>query len=99
MNKTISAFLTGAVLLASTCALAEGGGHGGGHGGGSEGAHGGNYGGAQNQGQSQGRQDGSHRAERSLERGNPGLDRADKAAGQHGSEGRAKARAQQFKNN
>lgn len=49
--------------------------------------------------QSQGvKQDGSHRNERSLQKGLPGLDRADRAAGQHGGEGRAQARANQFRN-
>ena len=81
--------------------MAEGG-HGGngGHGGGGDsgGGYGGGFGGAQMGGyrgdQSQGiKQDGSHRNECSLEKGLPGLDRADRAAGQHGGEGRAKARA------
>ena len=96
MNKAIKVFVIGAVLLVSTHALAEGGhggGHGGDHGGGqmgnSGGAQMGGYGGAQ--GQSEGRQDALHRADRSLERGNPGLDRAGAAAGSHGSEGRARA--------
>lgn len=102
MNKMIPALVTGAIFLVSTYTLAEGG-HGGGHGGDSGGGQMGNHGGAQMGGYSddrgQGvRQDGSHRAERSLERGLPGLDRADKAAGQHGSEGRGKARANQFRN-
>ncbi|WP_156972428.1 hypothetical protein [Nitrosospira sp. NpAV] len=103
MNKTMSAFVTGAVFLVSTCVLAEGG-HGGGHGGDYGGGQMGNHGGAQlggygeAQSQSQGRQDDAHRAERSRERGMPGLNRADDAAGQHGSEGRANARANQFKN-
>lgn len=102
MNKTISVFVTGTILLVSTCALAEGG-HGGGHGGDYGGGQMGNHGGAQMGGgygdvQSQGRQDDAHRAERSRERGMPGLNRADDAAGQHGSEGRANARANQFKN-
>ena len=44
--------------------------------------------------QSQGiKQDGSHRNERSLEKGLPEFDRADRAASQHRGEGRAKARA------
>lgn len=49
--------------------------------------------------QSQGvKQDRFHRNERSLQKGLPGLDRADRAAGQHGGEGRAQARANQFRN-